>query len=402
MEQLNIVGAVVTKTGVALYTDNGEVKNLNQADFRTADILDTVLLGLMKFGSAKIELGNYSLAKKIAEATNGAVMLSETASGTVLTAGEHKLVAGNGEIEGLLQHAAAGAGAKGLAKFIENFAMIPRAHSQKELLDFIAWHDMPIADDGTLIVYKRVQALEKDCETFVDCHTRHVKQRLGSVVLMPDSRVDPNRNIECSRGYHVASQSYIKSFGGDTLLICKVKPQNVIAVPRDYGSSKMRCSEYFIVAVAPNELLNEVCSNRPFNKTEAGAKLIGRVVAGQHTEPVEFVEELKNGELKITPIVREDRKSFEQPAKKAKSKPVFAKQEKPVAKPTSPKSVKEWSKAFKAGEKPAKLSATQKAYAKKVEKARLLWKKGKGMSIRAISETLGVDRVSLTKHLKQA
>jgi hypothetical protein len=402
MQQLNIVGAVVTKTGVTLYTDDGEVKNLNQTDFRTADILDTVLIGLMKSGAAKIELGSYSLATKIAEATNGAVVVSETHEGTVLTAGEHKIVAVNGEVEGLLKHVADGAGSAGLAKFIENFAMIPRQHSQKELLDFIAKHDLPIADDGTLIVYKRVQALKGDCETFVDCHTGRVKQRLGSVVLMPDSRVDADRSRECSYGYHVASQSYIKSFSGDTLLICKVKPQNVIAVPRDYGSSKMRCSEYFIVAVAPEELLKEVSYDRPFNKTEAGAALIGRIVAGQHTQPVEFVEEMDVGGLKITPIVREDRKSFEQPAKKAKSKPVFAKEKKEDAKAVSPKSIKEWSKAFKADEKPVKLSATQKAYAKKVEKARKLWDGGKGMSIRAICAKLGVDRDSLTKHLKQA
>jgi len=400
MATIECVGAVVTKIGVTIYTADGGARSLAQSDYRTADVLAKVMLGLSTEGLAKIELEEFSLAKRIAEATGGAVKIE------INDAGKEALVTEKGRIDNIaplhtvLAHASEGVGVVGLPKFIEYFSQIKRQHSQQELLDFIEKQKLPIADDGTIIVYKRLKSAHNQEGYYVDSYTSSVKQRVGSIVTMPDSRVDPNRYNDCSVGFHVASESYIPSFKGDKLIICKVNPKHVVAVPKDYDHSKMRVSEYTIVAEVPEKMAQRLFNRGRFNDDEDSAAFLGRIVAGQHPAPVEFVEESERGKITVTPIERADRKELA--SEKTEAKPVRNLEDRPEAVAISPSQVRETVKQIKKHGADALNTAKAKAkeYAKKLNKARKMWQGGDGKTISEIAKKLQMDRNVLAKHLK--
>jgi hypothetical protein len=400
---LNVTGAIVTKTGVTLYTEEGDARALSQENFRTQEILETVLPLLVADGRAVIELEEWSIAKAIAAATNGAVQVEEVAGVvTSISAGGHTIEDPNGSLSGVIEDLMEGASAKGLTLFIENFSSIPRQHSKDELLEFMKRNDLPIADDGTIIVYKVLRHKDIESDHFVDCHSRTVPQRVGSIVQMPTSRVDPDRSRECSHGFHVCSRGYIGNFSGDTVVICKVFPQDVIAVPRDYNGSKMRVSQYQIVAEVPKNLQGFLQSNAPMNADSEGAKFVGRIVAGHHTPALELVEEIEHGKVNVTPIER-IREPAVKKEKKAKSKPVFAREqkEKQKAKAISPKEVRAKIKALKNKAPTPKLTKEQKDFNKKLDKALKLFDKG-DLSVREISRRLDIPRTTLRRYLDAA
>ncbi len=64
---------------------------------------------------------------------------------------------------------------------------------------------------------------------------------------MPRNEVDENSEVTCSQGLHVASYSYMDHYPGERIVICKVNPKDVVAVPADYNNAKMRVSGYEVV-----------------------------------------------------------------------------------------------------------------------------------------------------------
>ena len=62
---------------------------------------------------------------------------------------------------------------------------------------------------------------------------------------MPRESVNADREVTCSRGLHIAARSYAEGFGtSGKLLVVKVNPIDVVAVPTDYHRQKMRCCKY--------------------------------------------------------------------------------------------------------------------------------------------------------------
>jgi hypothetical protein len=170
----------------------------------------------------------------------------------------------------------------GMANFFRRAASVKRAHSLKDLLTFMEKGELPIADDGTVLVYKRLR--RKD-DYYVDCHSGKVKQKVGSHVFMDEKLVDPNRSRDCSNGLHVARRDYLSSFSGDVCVLAKLAPEDVIAVPHS-DARKLRAKGYFIIAELSQEDHDNVTCNRPLKDT----KLLGNAVAGNHTPVLETVE----------------------------------------------------------------------------------------------------------------
>lgn len=155
-----------------------------------------------------------------------------------------------------------------------------RRFSGEDLMTFMRKGDLPITIDGCLLVYKRVNQRN---DYFVDCHTGYVKQTVGTVVSMDEDQVDPSRSQDCSMGLHIASRNYVRGFTGSVLLLCKVKPENVIAVPQ-YDVTKMRCSAYEILTVIPGELANEVYGTQPIT-TPALLEIIRKGIFNEYPAP---------------------------------------------------------------------------------------------------------------------
>lgn len=185
----------------------------------------------------------------------------------------------------------------GLKNFLNRMATVKRAHSAQDLLTFMEKGELPIADDGTVLVYKRLRSTSKE-GVFVDCHTRKVEQKVGSFVCMDASLVDPSRHNECSNGLHVARRDYLNSFAGDVCVLAKLAPEDVIAVPHG-DPRKLRARGYHIIAVLSKEDHDRVISDKPL-KDES---LLGNAVAGNHVGILETVQITKQqgGGVIITP-----------------------------------------------------------------------------------------------------
>ena len=174
--------------------------------------------------------------------------------------------------------------AEGVANFFIRLTDVKRQHAVADLLKFMQKGELPIADDGSILVYKRLNRTSVE-GTFVDCHSGNVKQRVGSRVFMDEALVDANRRNDCSNGLHVARRDYLTAFSGNVCILAKLAPEDVIAVP--YGDArKLRAKGYHIIAELSQEDHDNVCSNRPLQDTA----LLGNAASGNHVGIVETVE----------------------------------------------------------------------------------------------------------------
>lgn len=178
---------------------------------------------------------------------------------------------------------------KGLNNFLQRIAKVSaeRSHTAQELLEFMSKADLPIADDGAIIAYKRV--VKRD-NHFVDTHTKKIVQSVGSRVFMKAEMVDPDRTRDCSNGLHIGRRDYMGSFSGNAIVIIKVYPEDVIAVPVTYGFSKMRCSSYTIVAEVSQAGFNLLVNGKAMTDDPAMAMLLTQIIAGDHAPVSETVE----------------------------------------------------------------------------------------------------------------
>lgn len=217
----------------------------------------------------------------------------------VAVLGNGKVIPGIELIDVQLQSVAAKLGsAVGVQRFFERVSSVPRNHSVQDLLTFMQKGELPIADDGSVLVYKRLESTSQ-AGVFVDCHSKKVKQRVGSHVFMDEKMVDADRTQDCSNGLHVARRDYLSTFSGDVTVLAKLAPEDVIAVPhRD--ARKLRAKGYHIIAQLSPEDARRVCSNQPMQDTV----LLGNAVAGNHVGILETVEirASKGGNLKVTAV----------------------------------------------------------------------------------------------------
>ena len=209
------------------------------------------------------------------------------------------LVSGVEKLDIQIQAVAAKLGsAVGVQRFFERVASTKRNHSVSDLLTFMQKGELPIADDGTVLVYKRLKST-RNPGVFVDCHSGKVTQRVGSHVFMDEKLVDANRRTECSNGLHVARRDYLTAFHGDVTVLAKLAPEDVIAVPHA-DARKLRAKGYHIIAQLSDEDARLVKSNRPMKDTV----LLGNAAAGNHIGIIEIVEITQDygGGLIITPV----------------------------------------------------------------------------------------------------
>lgn len=151
-----------------------------------------------------------------------------------------------------------------------------RKHSIEDLLSFMERGDLPIADDGSILIYKVLDKTSKE-NVFVDCHTKKVEQWVGAYVCMDESLVDPDRKNECSNGLHVARRGYLSQFSGSVCVLAKVNPEDVIAVPQD-DANKMRVCGYHIIDKLSDEDFKRIKSNKALENTQQ----LSKAVNGDH------------------------------------------------------------------------------------------------------------------------
>ena len=150
---------------------------------------------------------------------------------------------------------------KPMLAFLENLYQNPSSRAINELYTFLTHKHLPITPDGCFLAYKAVLIYNgpdivdlngrpiKDGD-YVDKHTgKSYRNNVGDNPNMPRQKVDDNCAIGCSKGLHVGSIDYVKSYGGQAYIVCKINPANVVSVPLDSSNQKVRCSEYLVEGI---------------------------------------------------------------------------------------------------------------------------------------------------------
>jgi len=157
-----------------------------------------------------------------------------------------------------------------LIAFMENLMENPSKRAVNELYGFLEKNTLPITSDGCFLAYKKVRQDYLDCHSGTVLHkpaaymtdedTAALEEAVGknnevtvavedgvTVVSMERNLVDDDQNRTCSTGLHFCSQDYLRSFGGERIVILKINPRDVVSIPNDYNDSKGRCARYEIV-----------------------------------------------------------------------------------------------------------------------------------------------------------
>jgi hypothetical protein len=344
--KVQIAGAVASEHGITLYLANGTEMNLKVDEKLTEQILKQAIGPLSRGELVTLDLDTFSVERAIEKRTGGVLRFFKKLIGidnepvggddTILPAkvqaalaapvkpqkvtstvteaepvreelvaavkmpdGSEKIIPGVEKLRAQINRAGNTGKVKGLQAFMQRIATVQHTHTVQELLNFMEKGDLPIADDGCIVAYK---VLQSKGDHFVDCHTKSVTQKLGSLVSQDRKLIDPNRRNECSTGLHIARRKYLRSFSGDIITIVKIAPENVVAVPPN-EPDKMRVSAYHIVGVLPSEVHDKLRSNVAMTDNSEAAKILADVIAGNHVGVLEYVTiGLANGgNVKVTP-----------------------------------------------------------------------------------------------------
>lgn len=130
-----------------------------------------------------------------------------------------------------------------MARFLENLMRNPSFRAVQDLYTFLEFGKMPITEDGCFLAYKAVNP------DFTDIYSRTFSNAVGARLTMPRNQVNEDPTQTCSRGFHVCSFDYLPCFAHNNghVMICKINPACVVAIPADYNNTKMRVSTYEVI-----------------------------------------------------------------------------------------------------------------------------------------------------------
>jgi hypothetical protein len=148
-----------------------------------------------------------------------------------------------------------------LVNFWEKIAQNPSSHSRDNLYRWLQAEGFSITLDGDIVAYKGVRPRfddEGEAVGFESINSGpavvddkpvngYVPNDVGSVITMPRSQVTADPRVGCHVGLHVGTWSYANGFSREAVLEVHVNPRDVVSVPTDCSSRKMRVSRYVVV-----------------------------------------------------------------------------------------------------------------------------------------------------------
>ena len=141
-----------------------------------------------------------------------------------------------------------------MTNFLSNLMDNTDAEICQELYPFIEVGKNTFTPDGYFLAYKAVRA------DYTDIHSGKFDNSVGQHVQIPRNKVDPNRDRTCSYGLHVCSFEYLPHFANANghVMVCKVNPADVVAIPADYNNTKMRVCRYEVIGEVTDYYKNRV------------------------------------------------------------------------------------------------------------------------------------------------
>jgi len=132
-----------------------------------------------------------------------------------------------------------------LMRFLDNLMDNPSYRAKNETYRFLEACNLPITNDGHFLAFKMVR------NNYFDIFSGTMDNSIGKIVEVRRNEVDEDSDRTCSRGLHACSQAYLGSYGSssrkDRIMVVKINPRDVVAVPRDYNNAKMRLCRYEVV-----------------------------------------------------------------------------------------------------------------------------------------------------------
>lgn len=140
-----------------------------------------------------------------------------------------------------------------LIRFWRKLSKSPHQNSKEQLYSFILHNKIQITEQGDVVLEKGVTQKPGGMpDELVDCRTKTIDHSVGSYVSMPREKVNDNKNQTCSTGLHAAPAEYVRQFySNNTLIEVVVNPMDIVSVPVDYNSRKVRCCAYRVAGYSP-------------------------------------------------------------------------------------------------------------------------------------------------------
>ena len=133
-----------------------------------------------------------------------------------------------------------------LVNFLDKLVQNPSFRVVEHLYEFLEFGKVPLTQEGNFVAYKAIRA------DWHDIHSGRFDNSIGATPRVQRNAVDEDPDRTCSNGLHVCSFDYLPNFnhvsGGGHVIAVEVNPADVVAIPRDYNNTKMRCCGYKVIA----------------------------------------------------------------------------------------------------------------------------------------------------------
>ena len=129
-------------------------------------------------------------------------------------------------------------------KFITKLNLNPSSRAVNELYTFMEHKFLPVTVNGNFLAYK---ALRSD---FTDVHSGRFDNNVDNVLEMPRNKVDDNKEVGCSYGFHAGTLEYARGFRpfDGKLVVVEINPADVVSIPTDCECQKLRTCKYKVVS----------------------------------------------------------------------------------------------------------------------------------------------------------
>lgn len=230
---------------------NGRMMVVNSADPGYRELRDHL---------NKNEVHDHTLVEQLVDKKAAVTRMSD---GDVVIEGDTVFYRGtevhNSLADKLVRMVGEGFNIKPWARFLENVMLNPSAASRESLYNFLEHFKTPITPDGQFLAFKRVR------DDYMDLHSGTFDNSPGKVVEMRRDEVDDDSNRTCSRGLHACADSYLGSFYANAanakVVVVKIHPRDVVAVPADYSFSKMRVCRYEVIGDAEEKDIQDISNS---------------------------------------------------------------------------------------------------------------------------------------------
>jgi hypothetical protein len=143
-------------------------------------------------------------------------------------------------------------------KFVYRLRLNPSSRAVNELYTFLEHKCLPLTESGTFLAYKAVRP------NYHDKHTGKFDNSVGNVLEMPRNKVDDNKDVGCSYGFHASTLEYASGFAceNDKIVLVEIDPADVVSIPVDCEFQKLRTCRYKIVGEFERPLTEPLYESR--------------------------------------------------------------------------------------------------------------------------------------------